>query len=240
MFTARPGHVLVVGDLDRIEVCILAFYLEVMFGDTTYSDAVRAGLDVHQLNADNWGIERPPAKNGLFSWIYGAQVEKFAQTTGLSIAQAKRVFIRMEESNPALFMYREACERQALENNGKLYNFMGGMHYIPDILSQERWIQAAGKRKASNYIIQGTAASLFKYLQVQKQVRDLCREVNARIVLAVHDEALYEVPIAYGQYFAEQMTSHYTTIDLLREGDIYVPVSAEFHVGKNWLEAKNV
>lgn len=236
MFVPRDeNHVLVVGDLDRIEICVFAFYLEHMFGYKGLSDAVRAGIDVHQRNCEAWHCDRKSAKIGIFLTIYGGGAGKLSQATGLSIAQAREVLKRMYNDLP-IERYREACFREVKENKGYLRGLFGDRYFIPECLSNNESVRHSGMRKAGNYRIQGTAGSVFDILQVESI--DTVRSLGGRQLLAVHDEAVYEFPRETAEAGAEYLTSTWTRNDLLDFDGTMVPVRAEFHIGQSWHEAK--
>jgi DNA polymerase I-like protein with 3'-5' exonuclease and polymerase domains len=236
MFEPRhDGNVMVVGDLDRIEVCVFAFYLEYMFGYTGLSDAVRQGIDVHQRNCDAWHCDRKAAKIGIFLTIYGGGAGKLSQATGLPLNEAKRVLKRMYDDLP-IERYRDACFREVRKNRGYMRGLFGDRYFIPECLSDNKNVQASGQRKAGNYRIQGTAGSVFDILQVESL--DVVRALGGHQILAVHDEAVYEFPRHTAEEAAAFLTSEWTRDDLLELDGIMVPVKAEFHVGKSWHEAK--
>ncbi len=236
MFTPdNADERMVVGDLDRIEVCVFGFYLEWMLGYTKVADAVRAGIDVHQVNSDLWGCERYVAKTGIFLLIYGGGAEKLASSLGLKLPEAKRIFKRINNEIP-IEEYRAAIVREAKANNGVVHGLMGQRFYIPEVMSPIRKVSAGGERKCGNYPIQGTAGAIFKVLQLKARPTVCVYEAKLRIV--VHDEAVYTAHKYYADAFAHEMTDVFTDDTMLNMDGVCVPVRAEFHVGNNWREAK--
>ena len=64
--------------------------------------------------------------------------------------------------------------------------------------------------------------------------RALCeRKLQARLVLQVHDELIVECPEAMAEQAARLLTEEMEGVMQLS-----VPLVAEAHWGKNWLEAK--
>lgn len=236
MFVAKPDHKLVVGDLDRIEVCVLAFYLELLYDDKVMSDAVRAGIDVHQVNADNWGIARKEAKNTFFCLLYGGGEQRIALTAGIQVKQAKQILASIEKNAPALLEFREYVCEVAMENDGYFHDWLGGRYYVPDIMSDNNKVHHAARRKIANYCIQGTAGSIFKKLQLAADPTVMHYDASLKIV--VHDESIYECSDDKAQAFADELTKCYTNDKLLMEGSIVVPISAKFHCADNWYDAK--
>lgn len=236
MFQRRDeNHILVVGDLDRIEVCVFAFYLEYMFGFTALANAVRNKEDVHAVNAERWNCPRFAAKTGIFLLIYGGGVSKLSQSCDLSMYEARRVYKAMHRDMP-IEEYQEACFAEARENHGYLRGLFGDRYYIPEVLSNNKNEQASGRRKCGNYRIQGTAGSVFDILQIEAM--PTVRRLKGHQLLAVHDESVYEFPIHVGEEAASRLTEVYSQGDLLSVGNVHVPVTAEFHVGHDWYTAK--
>jgi DNA polymerase I-like protein with 3'-5' exonuclease and polymerase domains len=242
MFVPPDGYDLVVGDLDRIELVVLAFYLQALTGATTYADAIRNGEDIHSINAEAWGVERKKAKNGIFCFIYGGGRNKLAQTLGVSTKEASAILETMEERVPELFELRDIIEEELVRGKGVMYDFFGGSIVIPEILSDKHGVYASGLRKGLNYVIQGTAGSLFKVLQLKADAE--LYKLGAytyhfvRPALVVHDEYLLYVHRDHSKKIADLLTDVFTTNDLLKTDEFYVPVSAKFEVGSNWFDAK--
>lgn len=228
-------HLMVVGDLDRIEVCVFAFYLEWMLGYTKLADAVRNKVDVHQVNSDLWGCERYVAKTGIFLLIYGGGAEKLAVSVGLKLPEAKRIFKRINNEMP-IEAYREAMVRAARDNDGVLHGLLGQRFVIPEVLSSIRAVRAGGERKCGNYPIQGSAGAIFKFLQLK--ARPMVVKYDAKLRVVVHDEAVYTAHRDYAEGFASAMTNEFTDDTLLNMDGVVVPVTAAFHTGINWKEAK--
>ena len=57
--------------------------------------------------------------------------------------------------------------------------------------------------------------------------------LRGRLVLQVHDELLVECPEEEAQRVAELLTE-----EMQNAAQLSVPLTAEAHCGKNWLEAK--
>ena len=238
MFTAPPGYKLVCGDLDRIEVVILGWYLEVLFECSTYADAIRNREDVHSLNAKLWDVLRPLAKNGLFCYIYGGGANRLAETLKISLSAAKKILAAMERTLPELAEYRSLVQSMCRGNNGILSDWFGGRFVVPEILSTDRAIRAMGERQIGNYMIQGTAGSAFKILQIRAENHEELKTLDCRLALVVHDEAIYYAEESIAEHAAGLLTTVYSPPDLLEYNGKTLPIHAEFHVGDNWYTTK--
>lgn len=247
-YVAPDGYDVVVGDLDRIELVVLAFYLECILSESLLAGQIRNGIDVHSENASRWHnvskdverfkqLHRSPCKNGVFALNYGAGISKFAATISVSKDRAKELM----ESDPLLAPVAELRRyviKKARQNDGVIHNFFGRRLAVPELFSDDRKEVAAGERRVFNYLIQGTAGDIFKYLQL-KAKKELYDAVSyAKQILVVHDEAMYYIDSSWSQGTAELLSQCYSDKELLTAGDVNLPISCEFHVGKNWWLAK--
>ena len=244
MFIAPEGMDCVVGDLDRIELVFLAFYLEYCLGYTTLADQIRNHVDVHSKNAARWHnvsessenfreIHRKPCKNGVFALIYGAGVTKFSNTIDVSVERGKEL-IANDELLVAVAELRKIVVKQATENDGVIHNFFGRRLYVPELLDRDQGIRASGRRKIFNYMIQGSAGDAFKYLQLK--AANFSSLLNQIIV--VHDEVMYYIDQKWSHLMAEKLTQIYSDPLLLSKDGITIPINCEFNVGENWYLAK--
>ena len=85
---------------------------------------------------------------------------------------------------------------------------------------------------AVNLPIQGTAADIMKLAMIRVHAA-LAARPEARMILTVHDELLFEVPKAraeeYGEIVRENMQS---------AAQLIVPLTVDVGIGENWKDAK--
>ena len=103
---------------------------------------------------------------------------------------------------------------------------------IPEIHSRNRMRRALGERLAINTVVQGTAADIIKRAMIDLEARLTESDLQAQLLLQVHDELVLEVPEAELD----------PTRDLVRECmegavELDVPLKVDFGHGANWLEA---
>ena len=93
---------------------------------------------------------------------------------------------------PGVSAYMEDCLRQARER-GFVVTLLGRRRYLPELTSPQGGARAQAERIAINTPIQGTAADLIKVAMVRLHglIRD--QGLQARMLLQVHDELLFEV-----------------------------------------------
>lgn len=253
-FIAPPGYVLAVADLDAIEVAVLAFFLETLFGDSGMSDQIRAGVSPHTYNAKLWDITRAEAKTTLFGLVYGQTEHGLALKLGVTTARARQILEQVYTAMPALLEFKEWVVRKAKSkrkyewldlnqdkyvNTGFLTTLLGHRMYYPEVHSTEQWKRSRAERQLGNVIIQGSAGEIFKYLHLQVW-RHLRQTGSGRCVFAVHDEGgVYIKDTEATECRRGTLTELMRSQELLKEGSVMVPVTSEFLYGISWDEAKN-
>ena len=197
-FIAGPGRLLVSADYSQVELRVLAHVSQ----DPALLEAFRNGEDIHartaalvydlppdQVSPD----QRRNAKTINFGLIYGMGAQKLAQELKISTTQAKDFIARYFERLQGLKEFYEGAEASA-RKHGFVTTLGGRRRLLPDINSASGQAAALARRQAINTVIQGSAADIIK-LAMLAVARDEClRELDARLLLQVHDELLLEVP----------------------------------------------
>lgn len=197
------------------------------------------GIDLHQTNADSWGITRFLAKTVLYLLMYGGGALRLSIAAGVSLEDAENVFKSVDEGMPAIKLLKEWLIAEAIKNDGIIHDPLGNRYSIPELLSSNKWERIKGERLVFSYLNQGFAGSLFKELQLRLRSRNKGQGLIAKQLLQVHDEVLFAVWAEHADEFVKLGTDTLTTYDILTtEGFPAIPVSGEFNVGKTWLEAK--
>ena len=115
---------------------------------------------------------------------------------------------------------------------GIVTTMFGRKRLIPELLSSNKMLQAAGKRIAMNTPVQGTAADLIKIAMINVYRRLKAENLNAELILQVHDELIFTVlpeeKEALQALVLEEMQS---------AAQLAIPLIADVGWGKNWLEA---
>ena len=104
---------------------------------------------------------------------------------------------------------------------------------LPELKSSNFNLRAFGERVALNMPIQGTAADIIKLAMVRVHRRLKEEKLRARLIMQVHDELIVECPAAEQQQVERLLTEEMEGVFAMS-----VPLTAEAHSGKNWLEAK--
>ena len=231
---AETGHVFVRADLGQIEPRVLAS----VSGDRALARATQAD-DMYAPVATDLDVDRATAKVAVLGAMYG-------QTTGHG-AQALR---RLNAAYPVAMAYLEEGDRSGQAGRdlrtygGRLVRMGGGSPGAeavgaPEVGDRDREARgraAARGRYGRNALVQGAAAELFKVWAVTVRARGA--EMEARIVLCLHDELLLHVPVAHGDAAARLLE------DCLQEAahrwapDASVRFVAEINVIPRWSDAK--
>ncbi|WP_337440552.1 DNA polymerase I [Desulfovibrio sp.] len=197
-FIAGPGRLLVSADYSQVELRVLAHVSQ----DPALLEAFRNGEDIHartaalvydlppdQVNPD----QRRNAKTINFGLIYGMGAQKLAQELKISTTQAKDFIARYFERLQGLKEFYEGVEASA-RKHGFVTTLGGRRRLLPDINSASGQAAALARRQAINTVIQGSAADIIKLAMLAVARDERLRELDARLLLQVHDELLLEVP----------------------------------------------
>ena len=118
------------------------------------------------------------------------------------------------------------------KDNGYVTTLFGRRRPIPELKSSNFMQRSFGERIAMNSPIQGTAADIMKVAMIRVDRRLRNENLNARIVLQVHDELLVEAPESEKDIVANILCEEMT-----KAVDLRVKMDVDVKVGNNWLEA---
>ena len=237
MFIPAEGCVLVDADYSQIELRLLAH----ISGDAAMQAAFTSGADIHTAtasqvfhvpSADVTHEMRRRAKAVNFGIVYGISAFSLSQDIGVTVAEAKAYMEAYFATFPGVRKYMDDVVAQAKER-GFVETLFHRRRELPEIRSSNFNLRAFGERVALNMPIQGTAADIMKLAMVAVE-RRLKKELpEAALVLQVHDELIVECPEAQAEAAAKLLEEEMEQVVSLS-----VPLTAEAHWGKNWLEAK--
>ena len=237
MFIPAEGCVLVDADYSQIELRLLAH----ISGDAAMQAAFTSGADIHTAtasqvfrvpSADVTHEMRRRAKAVNFGIVYGISAFSLSQDIGVTVAEAKAYMEAYFATFPGVRRYMDGVVAQARER-GFVETLFHRRRELPEIRSSNFNLRAFGERVALNMPIQGTAADIMKLAMVAVE-RRLKKELpEAALVLQVHDELIVECPEAQAEAATKLLEEEMEQVVSLS-----VPLTAEAHWGKNWLEAK--
>jgi DNA polymerase I-like protein with 3'-5' exonuclease and polymerase domains len=241
LFTASDDdHTLIVADLDRIEVVVLAWFLWKVMNDDQLLKIVNSGEDVHGANAALWGITRSLAKTLLFLLIYGGSPGLiFKRGMTKTLDEAKRVFKQVDEGQPSINKLKVLCWKSAVKRGERekcepyVTNPFYARGVYRELISGKRFIRGKGERMSFNFVIQKTARDVLHILLLQSNPHVL---VNlGRFVNIIHDEAIIEVPKTLADSLKEALNRVWEDRRDILPG---VRINGVWNSGESWYEAK--
>jgi DNA polymerase-1 len=238
-FIADPSYVLLTADYSQIELRILAS----ITGEPRLIDAFKKKDDIHTITASSLFAvpadqvtkdQRRLAKTVVYAVLYGQSAFGLAQVTGMTNAEAAEFIKRYHETFPGIKGYVEETLRQA-RTQGYVNTIYGRKRFIPEMHSLSHVERHALEREAINMPIQGSNADLIKIamLRLQQSLQDY--HMRTRMILQVHDELVFEVPVEELERARRLVRS---IMEGVGEGVVNVPITVEMKVGKSWYEAE--
>jgi len=235
-FTAEAGHLLLSADYSQIELRVFAHYS----GDAALVDAFQRGEDVHARTASELfepegGRPSPEmrriAKAINFGIIYGMGASKLSDELGVDHKTAKGYIEAYYRKHGGVLRFREAMIEQA-RKEGFVTTLFNRRRYLPDIHHRNRFVRGEAERMAVNTPIQGTAADLIKKAMIRIHHRLEREGLEARMILQVHDELVFELPEReldrVRRLACEEMEGVH---------ELDVPLKVDTGIGQNWAEA---
>lgn len=235
-FIAPPGYLLVAADYSQIELRIMAH----LSGDAGLLAAFAQGEDIHRATAaEVFGValdevsreQRSSAKAINFGLIYGMSAFGLARQLDVSRSEAQAYIDRYFARYPGVKAFMDATRAAAAEQ-GYVETVYGRRLYLPEIRSRNAARRQAAERTAINAPMQGTAADIIKRAMVQVDQWLACEQIDARMIMQVHDELVFEVAEAAVPAFTERVKEL-----MARVPELNVPLLVEAGVGANWDEA---
>ncbi len=231
-------HVLLSADYSQIELRVVA----AISGDESMIQAFRDNKDIHRATAAKvYGVteeevtfeQRRNAKAVNFGIIYGQSAFGLADSLGISRTEAKEIIDNYFKEYAAIKQYMDNSIAFA-KQHGYVKTLMGRKIRLADINSSNQTVRGFAERVAINAPIQGSAADMIKLamIRIAKALKDA--GVKARMILQVHDELVFDVPLAEVEQVKALVLEHMQSALALPND---VPVIAESGTGRNWLDA---
>jgi DNA polymerase-1 len=236
-FIPRAGWKLLAADYSQIELRLLAHLSD----DQAFVSAFRAGGDIHrQTAAVIFDIPvsqvtpemRARAKTINFATIYGQGPHALSRQLRVEYAEARRFIDEYFQRFQGIRAYLDGMIEYAREH-GYVQTIFGRRRYIPELRDRSFNVRAFGERTATNSPIQGSAADLIKIAMIRIQRALEGHGLQARMLLQVHDELVFEVPPA-------ELPELSTLVRQAMEqaATLSVPLVVDLGVGDNWLDTK--
>ena len=235
-FLAPPGRRLVSADYSQVELRVLAH----LSRDVGLQEAFASGYDVHTATAARlFGVApeqvdlqlRSRAKAVNFGVIYGMGPQRLAREMGITMQEAKEFIIDYFAKMPGVKGYLEQNLSEARER-GYTTTILGRKRHLPGLSSGDQRVRAQAERVCSNTPIQGSAADLIKkaMIDVDRELRE--RQLDARLLLQVHDELVVETHESCVAQVEEVVVRCMEEV-----AELFVPLAAQVGTGRTWAEA---
>jgi DNA polymerase-1 len=239
-FIAEPGNVLVSADYSQIELRLLAHFADMPSLKKAFAD----GLDIHAMTASEMfgtpikGMDaatRRRAKAINFGIIYGISAFGLANQLGIERSEAAAYIESYFEKFPGIRDYmdrmKEACRKQ-----GYVETLFGRRCHYPEINSKNFSQRGFAERQSINAPLQGTAADIIRRAMIRMPEALRKAKLDARMLLQVHDELVFEAPEKEAEKTAELVAE---VMSKAAEPAVHisVPLVVETGIGKTWGEA---
>jgi len=239
-FIPQPGWRLLSADYSQVELRILAHFSR----DEAMCRAFQENQDVHTHTAALlFGVEeaavteemRRRAKSVNFGIIYGLQAYGLSQQLGIPLSDARQFIESYFASFPRVRSFLDETLEEAYET-GMVRTIAGRFRRFPELKGRKRHPRGnldASERMAINSKIQGSAADLIKIAMIAVDQRLLSGGFQARLLLQIHDELVFEFPPEEEEELIALVRR--TMEEAL---PLHVPLKVDIGVGNNWNEAK--
>lgn len=224
-------------DYSQIELRVLAH----IANDENLIEAFNQGMDIHTRTAmDVFHVEkdevtsvmRRNAKAVNFGIVYGISDYGLSQNLGITRKEAGEFIERYLNSFPGVKNYMVDIVQDAREQ-GYVTTMLNRRRFLPEIISRNFNLRSFAERTAMNTPIQGTAADIIKKAMVDIIARIEKEGMEAKLLLQVHDELIFEAP-------KTELNKLITIVPEVMESAIKlkVPLKVDYSYGNSWYEAK--
>ena len=232
-FVAEKGKILLSADYSQIELRIMAHFSK----DPVLVEAFRNGEDIHARTAQEvFGVgplaqtaeHRRAAKAINFGIIYGLSPFGLAQQLGIEQKEAAKFINAYFTRYRGVKVYLDDILAET-RKTGVAKTLFGRIRPIPEINSPQMQLRNFAERTALNSPLQGTAADLIKMAMIGIDQRLAEEKFEAKMILQVHDELLFEAPTKERAKLEKLVQEEMEGVHKLA-----VPIVVEIGAGPNW------
>ena len=232
----KKGWLIFSADYSQIELRIMAHLSQ----DPVLIEAFNKNEDIHSRTAsDVFGVGikdllpemRRTAKIVNFGIMYGAGPFRLSQELGIPRSEAQVIIDTYFERYAGIREYMDRTIKQA-EDQKYVETVLGRRRNIWNIDSENHIQREAAKRMAINMPIQGTAAEMIKLAMLDIHRTLINDGYNARMILQIHDELLFEVPAQEIDALQEMVSDK-----MVNAMPLTVPLVVDCGNGISWFEA---
>ena len=236
-FVAEKGCKIISADYSQLELRLLAHITQ----DPVMLEAFQNGEDIHARTArlvfgaktqDELKEARRFAKIVNFAIAYAIEPWGLSQRVGISRQEAKKVITDYYNTYKGVRRYMEEVPLRAREH-GYVRSIYGRIRPLPGINDRNANIRKAAEREAINMPIQGTASDIVKISMLHVAEEFKRADLEARLLMQVHDELLVEAPDKESEQVAGILKK-----EMESAVELDVPLVVDVGVGDNWMDAK--
>ena len=236
-FVAGQGNTLLSADYSQIELRILAHFSK----DPVLVEAFRTGQDIHARTAEEVFRVGPMAQNAEhrraakainFGIIYGQTPFGLAAQLGIDQKEAAQFIGAYFARYRGVKEYLERSLAEA-RKTGVTRTLFGRTRPVPEITSPQVNLRNFAERTALNTPLQGTAADLIKLAMIAIARQLVEQEFQAKMILQVHDELLFEAPHDEVERLRTLVRNA-----MERVHELAVPLVVDLKAGPNWRDMK--
>ena len=234
---ASNDRVILSIDYSQIELRVLAHIAQ----DKGMIDAFKHDVDIHTKTAsDVNGVPldevtptmRREAKAVNFGIVYGISDFGLSTNLGITRKRAKEFIEKYLETFKGVDKYMIDIVEFAKEH-GYVETLYNRRRSLPEINAKNKIIANLNARIAMNTPIQGTAADIIKIAMISAYNYIEESKVDAKLLLQVHDELIFDVSKDILEEFTDKMVA------IMEEAaNLDVKLKAEASSGPSWYEAK--
>ena len=235
---SSDDRVLLAADYSQIELRLMAH----LSGDEAMRRAFAEHQDIHDFTARqifNIGSDgaadpnqRRIAKSVNFGLLYGMSDFGLAQRLEISRADAKAMTQAYFARFPSVRAYIDSVLEQGRES-GYVSTILGRRRYMPALRSPNYMLRAAAEREATNAPLQGSAADLMKLAMVRIDAALSEANLDAQMLLQIHDELIFEVAAAQLPDVAKLVRK-----EMESALELSVPIEVTLKSGSNWYDVE--
>ena len=234
---ASDDRVILSIDYSQIELRVLAH----MAQDKGMIDAFAHDLDIHTKTASEVnGVSldevtptmRREAKAVNFGIVYGISDFGLSNNLGITRKRAKEFIDKYLETFSGVNKYMTDIVEFAKEH-GYVETLYNRRRALPEINTKNKIVASLNARLAMNTPIQGTAADIIKLAMINAFDYIEKTKVDAKLLLQVHDELIFDVNKAVVDEFTIAM------VKIMEEAaELDVKLKAEASSGSSWYDTK--
>ena len=242
-FEAQRGCVLLGVDYSQIELRLLAHVSQ----DPELLKAFNEDADIHRrtaalvLNKKESEVsddDRRMAKAINYGIVYGQTAFGLARALKVPRNVAQTFIDNYFKTYTGIQGYMKSAVEEA-KKTGAVRTLSGRRRLLPEIHSKNGPVRQFAERMAINTPLQGLAADLMKVGMIRvKKLLD-AEFPDAKLLLQVHDELVFEVPEARAEALKKRVVEEIEDRNIMQDFDIKefsVSMKAQASVGHNWSE----